>query len=232
MPNSNHHPELRIPRRGSPLGTTVFGLISLILLLVAIWNLFNVASVSAGSIAASLVWLLLVAWIVIVNLREEGGARQYLINRLGAFFRHHFVRAVPDDGKADQIRIGYLLLGRPFYYLVVDVEAISSIDWSSGQATSMRGKDMADWSVALWYWHPDGPRRKSFPGVRDEAIFIIGPNGPREAAESLGRQLAEFLTLVGIELQPGRDDCELNTPTRRTATKIEDQRHGESSGSA
>lgn len=81
----------------------------------------------------------------------------------------------------------------------------------------MAGRDLNDWHVALWYYHPEGPKRKPFPGVREEEVYIIGDSGPRAIVEAFGRQSIEFLKGVGVELKPGRDDREFNTFSRRFA---------------
>jgi hypothetical protein len=214
MPDSTPFAELRLPRPSAVLPTLGYSVVSLFTLLAAC-NLVFIPHTPVVTTCASALWLLLVSWVVVETIREERGIQQYLVNRLGTYAGRHSVRAAPDD-IARTISFGYLMRGRFMSYLVVDVNAISSIDWSSGQATALAGRDMHDWQVALWYYHPAGSSRKPFPGVREEEVYLIGPSGPRDVVEALGKQLVEFLIGVGVECTPGRDGREFNTPARRT----------------
>jgi len=206
--------ELRLPCPDGIILATLGYLIVLTCLVVAVFNLVRVTTVPTVSLIASLLWVGLVFRVVTSNIREEGGIGQYAINRLGLYSRRHFIRATLYGLQADTIYVGYSLFGRDRAYLTVRAKAISSLGWSPGQATAMSGRDMNDWDVALWYHHPDGPQRKPYPGVRDEEVFILGPSGSRARVEALGRQVVEFLVSVGVELTPGKDECEFNTPAR------------------
>lgn len=210
--------ELRVPTPGSAIASTLGYSLGLVLMLVAAGNLVYVHRIPTSASIASVLWLVIVSWIVISNLRDEGGIRQYVVNRLGAYSQHHFIRATPHDA-ANTISIGYVLFHRPLNFLTIGTTAISSISWDSGQATAMSGRDMNDWHVALWYRHIEGPQRRPFPGLRDEEIFIIGRSGARSTKEIVGKQLVEFLLSVGLELMPGRSEREFDTPSRRKATK-------------
>jgi hypothetical protein len=166
------------------------------------------------SIVASVLWLVLLVLAISSNMRVAGGVRRFSVELLGRYARHHFVRAAPATGHANNISIGFSICGHDQIYLRVNTDAISSICWSSGQATAMSGRDMNDWHVAMWYHHPDGPQRKPFPGVRDEEVYIIGPSGPGKLVETFGQHLVEFLSAIGVKLAPG-NNCEFNTPARR-----------------
>ena len=216
MPDATPFAELRVPHRGSAIFATIGYSLVFIFTVVAACNLVFMQYISIVATIASVLWLLLVTWFVVENIRDEGGIRHYIINRLGTYSGQQFVRATPEHD-AETISFGYLMFGRFLSYLIVDVNAISSINWSSGQATAMAGRDMNDWHVVLWYYHPEGPQRKPFPGVREEEIYIIGDSCPRAIVEAFGRQLVEFLNGVGVELTPGRDDREFNTFSRRFA---------------
>jgi len=227
MPDTEPYLELRVPHRGGAIRATLGYLSVLFFTLMATCNLFYAIRIPAIALAASLLWLLLIVWLVASSLRDEGGVKQYFVNRLGMYSAHHFVRADPNSRQANRICVGYVLFGRSHMYLAVEPDAISSIDWGSGQATALSGRDMDDWHVALWYHHPNGPQRKPFPGVRDEEVFIIGPSGRKEIAETFGRHLVEFLSNVGVELTPGNNNREFNTPSRRTAIEQRDEREPE-----
>jgi hypothetical protein len=215
--------ELRVPRRRGALAPTIAYSLGLLFTLVAAGNLIYYRHIRAISLIASLLWLLFVSWIVVSNVRQEGGVSRYLVNRLGDFSPYHFIRATPPN-VADTISIGYLLFDRPLPYLTIHTKAISSIEWCTGQATAMSGRDMNDWHVVLWHHHSQGPQRKPFPGVRDEEVFIIGPFGHRSTIESFGIRMIEFLKGVGVELTPGKDEREFNTPSRCKSLEQPDER--------
>ena len=185
MPDSTRFAELHIPHRGNAVVATIGYSFVFICSVAAACNLVFIQYIPIVAMIASVLWLLLVSVVVVDNIRDEGGSRQYIINRLGLYSARHFVRATPEHD-AQTISVGYLMFGRFLTYLIVDVNAISSIDWSAGQATAMAGRDMSDWHVALWYHHPDGPQRKPFPGVRQEDVFLIGPSGSRAIVEAFG----------------------------------------------
>jgi hypothetical protein len=217
MPHPNPHAELPIPHPAGAVWVTVGYLLVLLFVVIATGNLFYARHIPLSATIASLLWLSLVGFVTLLNLRDEG-VEQYVVNRLGTYSRRHYVRATPSIGKAKSISIGYQLFGRDFSYLNVDADAISSVDWNSGQATSMAGRDMNDWHVALWHRHPQGPQRTPFfPGARDDEIFIFGRIGPRPMAEAFGKQLVEFLITAGVELTPGTNGREFNSPARSMA---------------
>jgi hypothetical protein len=218
MSGSTQYAELPVPTRGDAFAATLGYLFVLIFVLVAAGNLVYLRRIPIVTTLASFAWLFLVFWVVLTNVREEGGVRQYLINRMGIYAGHQFIRAEPFEN-AISISIGYLLFGQPLNYLKIPTSAISSIQWSSGQGTAMAGRDMNDWSIAIWYNHPNGPRRKPFPGVRDEELFLIGPSGQKEKVEAFGKQIVAFLTRTGVELTVGRDDREFNTASRWMASE-------------
>lgn len=214
MTDPEHSSELCIPHSGDAIPVTIGCSLIGLFTLVAFNNLLHVSQVFVTSIVASILWLLLIAFFSVSSVLDEGGNRQFMVNFLGIFSRYHFVRAIPGSDQADTICIGYMLFGRPHCRLSIDSRAISSIDWRTGQATAIAGRDMDDWHVTLWYHNPKGPRQKSSPGMRGEEIFIIGPSGPRETIDEFGQQLVEFLKNAGVQLSPGKDEREFNTPSR------------------
>jgi hypothetical protein len=198
MSGSTQYAELPVPTRGDAFAATLGYLFVLIFVLVAAGNLVYLRRIPIVTTLASFAWLFLVFWVVLTG--------------------HQFIRAEPFEN-AISISIGYLLFGQPLNYLKIPTSAISSIQWSSGQGTAMAGRDMNDWSIAIWYNHPNGPRRKPFPGVRDEELFLIGPSGQKEKVEAFGKQIVAFLTRTGVELTVGRDDREFNTASRWMASE-------------
>ena len=215
MLDSPHVADLHVPYSHGRLSLTIVYLLIVFFYVVAACNLFYYRVIDNASVVASVLWIGLVTWIVVASIRQEDGIRQYLINRLGHYADQQLVRAT-SNGDATTISFGYLLFGRFRSYLSLDATAISSIDWSTGQASAIAGRELNDWHVAVWYHHPLGPRRKPYPGVRDEEVYIVGPSGPRATVERFGQDLIEFLTSVGVNFSAGRDECEFNTPARRS----------------
>lgn len=216
MPDSTPFAELRIPHHGIAAATTIGYLAVCMASVAAACNLLFVEYVPAISGITSVLWLLLMSWWVVDGVRDDGGMKQYFINRMGRYSKLQCVRATPEH-HARTISFGYVMFDRFFTYLALDVSAISSVDWSSGQATALAGRDMDDWQVAVWFHPPDGARTKRFPGVREEEIFIVGPSGPRASVEAFGQQLVEFLKAAGVRLSPGQDDREFINSSRRVA---------------
>jgi hypothetical protein len=152
---------------------------------------------------ASVLWLALIAFVLVLGVWQTGLSGS-VVGLLGMFSRRHFADARPtDDGTV--IGFGYQLFGRRFYYLR---EQITSLDVSTGQATAHAGRDMNDWSVALWYLPEAGPTHGPWPGGRNDEVYIVGPaRGRADAIEWLAEVVA-FLRAAGVNLEPGEDDTE------------------------
>ena len=213
--------DLRIPDSGSAICATIGYSVVIAFTILGISNVLLFQSTQVVSIIASCLWLLTASWIIFENVRDAGGIRLYLVHLLRVYSKQHLVRAVPDHD-AKTIAIGYLMFGRFLTCFTIDVSALASVEWNSGQATAMAGREMNDWHVALWYRSSSSQLKKSFPGMRQEEISILGPSGPRVSIEAFGKQLVEFLGAVGVELTPGRNDREFITSTRPMAIKSEE----------
>lgn len=211
---------LGIPHSGDTIAATVGYAIGLLLFMVAAGNLVYATRISITAIVASVLWIGLMVVVITWNIWEAGGVRHYLINCLGNYSHRHFVRANPPTGKAETVLIGYSLLGRDWICLEVDSKAISTIEWCAGQGSALSGRDLNDWNVVLWY-HPPRGKKIRYPSIRQEELFIVGPFGPRSTVEEFGKQLVEFLIGAGVKLQPGRNNCEFNTPARRKTIEQE-----------
>ena len=213
--------DLRIPDSGNALGATIGYSLVIVLTVLGACNLLLFQSSHFVSILASCLWLLTTSWIIFENIRDAGGIRLYLVHLLRVYSKQHVVRAIPEHD-AKSIAIGYLMFGRFLTYLTIDVSALTSVEWNSGQATAMARRDLDDWHVALWYRSSSSQLKKSCPGMRQEEISILGPSGSRASVEVFGIQLVEFLGAVGVELTPGRNDQEFITSTRRMAVESEE----------
>jgi hypothetical protein len=72
----------------------------------------------------------------------------------------------------------------------------------------MAGRDMKDWSVALWYAHGDSEKSKKHHMLRkpDQDVYIVGPSRRKEDTATLGIEFVSFLSCVGVLLIPGEND--------------------------
>lgn len=202
--------ELRITDSGGAIGATIGYSVVIAFTILGISNVLLFQSTHIVSIIASCLWLLTASWIIFENVRDAGGIRLYIIHLFRVYSNQHLVRAILEHD-AKTVAIGYLMFSRFLTYFTIDVSAISSIEWNSGQGTAMAGREMNDWHVAIWYRSSRGEQKKTFPGMRQEDVFILGPSGPRARVEAFGKQLVEFLQAVGVELVPGRNDREFIT---------------------
>lgn len=135
------------------------------------------------------------------SCRDEGGPPRYLITYFCRYSREHFADSVSGNYGLAVIRFGYRLFGLRLYYQKLAVHKIESVEWSTGQATHMAGRDMNDWTVGIWYDHDDP--RNSIKGRKlqrwkpDQDICIVGPSGPKAHSESQGQALLGFLKRQG-----------------------------------
>ena len=198
------HHEMTIPKSSGEILPT--GFLSLIVVVSAFLAVLNLANHDA--IILSVIWLLFVAWILWSGCRDAGGVRRYLIDWLAAFAGRRFALVPHEDTHQARIRFGYELFGRRFYRKDIDFDRIESVEWSPGQATSMAGRDMKDWSVALWYAHGDSEKSKKHHMLRkpDQDVYIVGPSRRKEDTATLGTEFVSFLSCVGVLLIPGEND--------------------------
>jgi hypothetical protein len=144
-----------------------------------------------------------------VIIRDEGGLRVFFVNRLGNLSDHQFVEIIPQHGDDLMVRFGFTLLGRDFDRLQIRRATLTSIQWSSGQATSLAGHDMNDWSVVVRH-NRKGPRG-TIVSDHHEDVEIVGPDGPKHEAAALGTSLVDFFRSAGIELHPMKNKCGFTT---------------------
>ncbi|QDT42765.1 hypothetical protein Pan241w_28540 [Gimesia alba] len=215
--------EFRLPAPGTAVLSLIGYSLGVGLLVIVLRNLMQIRQIPILTVLASLCWLMLVLFVIGSNLWFEGGVRQYFINRLGAFSKTHFVRIEPGSKNENSLQVGYSLFGQDFYYLQVAIGLIESIDWRTGQATALSGSDQNDWHVVLWYHSPAVKLSEPIPGYRDDGLYLIGHAGPKESITELGMAFVRFLQESGVELVPGKDDCEYVTPARRAVLLQDDE---------
>jgi len=207
MPNDQSSATLPIPQ---PLrvvvGVCLFAGFLCFTVAVGIHNLLN-----GVSLIASCLWLLLVGAMIVSCCREHG-IKPLFTNILGTVTRRHFAWAYPTAANQIEIRFGYEIFGRRHFYLAIPTTRIEEVHWRTGQASDQLGRDVGDWSVALWYAHGDSAktadRLKKWPNWKTaaQAVYIVGPQGPKEKTAALGHRFLHFLCQSGVCLVQGADD--------------------------
>jgi hypothetical protein len=187
-------------------------------LIVVVFTLLGFVNVCSGvALVPSLIWLALVTAMVWSSSREQGGLRRFLITLLGSLFGQRFVESDTSGAPPGDIHFGFDLFGRRFIQKCIAMERIESVEWSTGQATAMAGRDMNDWHVFVWFDHrdPTTAETKRKWGARrpEQDIYGVGSPARKARTEALGMAFIAFLREAGVDLVQGE------TPTcfvRRT----------------
>ena len=203
-----------LPRPEGAVFEIVVSTVVVVFVAVAISNLVDYEFVPLYAIVLSVLWLLIVAIGLSVSIREDRGLRLFIINRLAGLSAHQFVEILPRQGDDLVVRFGFTLLGGDFNQLQIRRAKLASVEWCSGQATSLAGHDMNDWEVHLWYGCKGSKRWTSSSGYREEALHVVGPHGPKQEAGALGESLVDFFRSAGIDLHPTKNECEFTTRKR------------------
>jgi hypothetical protein len=172
------------------------------------------------ALVGSSLWLLLVGS-AIFGACKQNGMRKFMVNVLGTYSRRRFVCAISRPDAPTVIEFGFRLFGIRLLDFVIPVERIETVYWSPGQATSMAGRDMKDWSVAIWYEHGDSAKaeEKADRHKPHLDVYIVGPSRKKELTAAFGRSFVEFLRKAGAALGQGKDE---KTFVRATATSQAD----------
>jgi hypothetical protein len=208
--------EMPIPKpKGQIIGAWIFTAFILFFVILALSNLVN-----SDAIVYSIIWLLLVAGVIWSFCRDEG-IRRFLVNLLGNFASKHFAQSISADEHHAEIRFGYQFLGHRFFYMAIPIDKIETVEWSTGQATDLAGREMNDWHVVLWFDHDDPARsqKQQMLGKPDQDVYIVGPHGSREKTAAYGQSFLDFLRQAGATLVPGENECSFV----RTPVETEEQ---------
>ena len=206
MVSDNVIARMDIPPRGGAVSTAVFSAVIAFFVAVALFDLYNCTVFPLFASILSIVWLLLVVAGILSAIHVDGGVRRYLINLLAVFSSHHFVEIV--SGSDDQLTVNFAFTSRKTCYLhfTISSSVITSVQWGTGQATSLAGRDMNDGHVVLWY-HCQGSKRWTRSGWLEEAPYLFGTTGPKKEIAAFGRAFVQFLRSAGIQLHPTKDEC-------------------------
>ena len=197
------HPEMRIPKRRAEIIGRIF-IAAFVAFFVAL-SVFNL--VNRVAVISSAIWLLLVTAVIFAICRVEGIGK-FLRDLLGGFASTQFVERVTAETRLTEIRFGYQLFGRRYFYLKLPVGKIEGVDWTTGQAGA--------WHVGLWFDHDDPARHEEGSRKPDQDVYIVGPCGWKEETEALGLSLVDFLCNAGASLVRGEDKCSFVRKTAQT----------------
>jgi hypothetical protein len=201
---------LDVPPTGSACGVGCFLVFVGFFVTLAVSHLVRYSETHIVGVVCAVLWLALVTLGLLGGVLAAG-LRGTGVAVLGVLSSRHFAEAAK-EGDRVMIGFGFELFRRPFYYLRVEGERIVSVDMSSGQATSLAGRDMNDWSVALWYREPGrNPPWVHVEGVRDGEVYIVGLPGPKEVTGQFFAQFVAFLRAAGVELHPTAKENEFRT---------------------
>jgi len=184
-------------------------------------NLIDHRHSSTTVLICSAFWLLLVGFLVIEPIREVG-LRQVIWNVLGSLSQDHFAQlAEPREGQK-QLLFGFRLLGKTFHSLVIEANGINRIDWGTGQASALAGRDMNDWHVTIWFRVDSICKGRTWDmssmAAKDKAtLYIIGPMGPRPNIEIFGHQFLDLCRRAGLEFEANESNTKFKVrrPSRR-----------------
>ncbi len=177
---------------------------------IALFNLASPRSTTWGALVASVIWLLLVSSSVIGLCIDAGGLRMFVLYGLGKFAGGHFVRLQrrPDD---DSLAcFGYRICGWRIIAFRVPLRGIAKVNWGEGQGSALSGEDWNDWSVCLFYDRGVATPSDLFSGLKQsQGVYLVGDDGPKQAAAEFGQNLVAFLDRCGgefVQRKDGRTD--------------------------
>jgi hypothetical protein len=195
---SSHH-EVPIPKSRADV---IFQ--SMVIAVVVIFTVVAVVNLCGGvGLVASVIWLALVTAVIWSASRQEGGLRKFLVSQMGDLFGRRFVEWDSVDARCNDIHFGFQLCGRRFVQKSIPRERIQSVEWTTGQATHMAGRDMNDWTVWVWFDRDDPIRaeaQRKWHRRPDQDLYGVGPADRKERTEALGLSFISFLRTAGLDL--------------------------------
>ncbi|MHC4169870.1 MAG: hypothetical protein ACYSWQ_23220 [Planctomycetota bacterium] len=196
--------EITIPKSGTEVAFQL-----LISLIVVVFVILAIVDIILGvALIASSIWLVLITMLVWWQSRKQGGLRRFLTNCLGDMFGRHFAEIPAQDLSPNGVRFGYELFGCRFINQTIRIDRIETVEWRTGQATDVAGRDMNDWHVCLWHDHCDPARsekQREWHRKPDQDVYIVGPSARKEKIEALGMELVAFLRAAGAALVQGEE---------------------------
>lgn len=197
--------ELTIPKSRGEIGfLAAIGAICVVFVVLALIDLSR-----GDAVIASCLWLAFMAFCVWNGVRDAGGLRNMLTDMAGSVAGRLFAET---DAAAGEVRFGYELWGRRHIRHRVTLESIESVDWSTGQASCMAGRDENDWTIRLWYRHGDPAKSAEREKLKwyprpDQDLHAFGPPRRRSETEALGLAFVGMLRDAGVPLVAGEESA-------------------------
>lgn len=132
--------------------------------------------------------------------------RPFLISLMGDLFGRRYAEWSPAEAQPNCIRFGFQLFSRRFVQKSIRIDRIESVEWHTGQATDMAGRDMNDWHIWVWFNHGGPAHTESWRRGRrkpDQDLYGVGPADLKERTEALGLSFVSFLRSAGADLIQG-----------------------------
>lgn len=188
--------EMAIPRsRSDDIFCRTLTLIVIVFFILAIVNIC-----SGMALIASCLWIALVMMNVWITYRDQGGLRKSLICFIGDRAGKRFVEFDPADAPPQSLRFGFQLFGHRFIQKFILLNSIKKVDWNTGQATDMVGRDMNDWQAWIWFTKNEFATGKKQRSSWKSDLYGIGPSGCKAETEALGLSFVAFLRDAGVDL--------------------------------
>ena len=205
--------EITIPKSGTEVAFQF-----MITLMIAIFVVIAILDIILGvAFIASCIWLILIIILVCSQSQKQGNFHRFLLNCLGNIFGRQFAEISSQNSPQNEINFGYVLLGRRFVNQSIRIDRIESVEWSTGQATDLAGRDMNDWQVLLWYDHFDtakSEKQRKWHRKPNQDIYAVGPSTHKDKIEAFGMEFVTFLQDAGAHLvQTERSNCFIRNKT-------------------
>ncbi|NUM34634.1 MAG: hypothetical protein HUU50_08825 [Candidatus Brocadiae bacterium] len=195
--------KMAIPKPGQEVFISWMLMIIIVgLIALSLNNLYNQVAV-----LPSFLWLIMIVSILVFGSVEQG-AWAFLTNILGAFAFEHFLEIAETDVNLRKLCFGFRIIGIRVIQKSLDLKNVKMLQWSPGQATSIAGKDMNDWSVVIWFGHDNHTYENSQKAQLnpDQDLYILGPARAKEITEVLGHEILAFIHRAGINMVQGKDE--------------------------
>ncbi len=160
--------------------------------------------VTRDAVLAPVLWLLIVAALVWQGIEEQGSFRQFVVSVMAVFAGREYIEISPFNVQSRTITVGTQICALRSIQWSLPFDKVVSVQWNTGQATGMAGRDMNDWHLSLWYKDDSTKRKSRKPG---QYVHVIGPSRRKEDTEAFGLAFVDFLRRAGLPLIRGEGDA-------------------------
>lgn len=185
---------LKIPISSSVRFNSYFTLVILVFLYITITNLID-----GVGITASILYLLLVLIPTFLTWKENG-TKMFFILFFKNFSSYFFLELLEKKSRNAHVKFGFYLFKQEFFYKTIFYKDNFLINSSTGQGSSLAGKDVNDWSTFIWYDHNDPIKSKRSQMLRypDKDICSVGASGTKERVLLFHQELIDYLNMAQL----------------------------------